>query len=60
MEENPNWQNDSSLIDEYQHMVDKIAGPLEPKAKMKISKKIQKELAKATNIKDEIEKMKNK
>lgn len=60
MEENPNWQNDSSLIDEYQHMVDKIAGPLEPKAKMKLSKKIQKELAKATNIKDEIEKMKNK
>jgi len=60
MEENPNWQTDSSLVDEYQHMVDKIAGPYEEKAKMKISKKIQKELAKATNIKDEIEKMKNK
>ena len=60
MEENPNWQNDASLIDEYQHMVDKIAGPYEEKAKMKLSKKIQKELAKATNIKDEIEKMKNK
>ena len=60
MEENPNWQNDSALVDEYQHMVDKIAGPSEQKEKMKLSKKIQKELAKATNIKDEIQKMKNK
>ena len=60
MEENPNWQSDPALVDEYQHMVDKIAGPSEQKEKMKLSKKIQKELAKATNIKDEIQKMKNK
>lgn len=60
MEENPNWQSDPSLVDEYQHMVDKIAGPPDQKDKMKLSKKIQKELAKATNIKDEIQKMKNK
>ena len=58
MEENPNWQSDPALVDEYQHMVDKIAGPSEQKEKMKLSKKIQKELAKATNIKDEIQKMK--
>ena len=60
MEENPDWQSDPALVDEYQHMVDKIAGPSEQKEKMKLSKKIQKELAKATNIKDEIQKMKNK
>ena len=60
MEENPNWQSDPELVDEYQHMVDKIAGPSEQKEKMRLSKKIQKELAKATNIKDEIQKMKNK
>ena len=60
MEENPNWQSDPALVDEYQHMVDKIAGPSEQKEKMKLSKKIQKELAKATNIKDEIQKMKKK
>ena len=59
MEENPNWQSDPALVDDYQHMVDKIAGPSEQKEKMKLSKKIQKELAKATNIKDEIQKMKN-
>ena len=60
MEENPNWQSKPELVDEYQHMVDKIAGPSEQKEKMKLSKKIQKELAKATNIKDEIQKIKNK
>ena len=60
MEENPDWQNDPALVDEYQHMVDKIAGPPDQKDKMKLSKKIQKELAKATNIKTEIEKIKNK
>ena len=60
MEENPNWQSDPALVDEYQHMVDKIAGPSEEKEKLKLSKKIQKELARATNIKDEIQKMKKK